>query len=238
MFYRVVQNNSIVDALVSPVVKLKFQSRNSRWMVLDSEDCDGVRSSDGSCVWVLNPELSSDFVHISEVTQEEYNAIVDALNMSNRDPIEYEEPKDPDEGDDITLEFIKSSKISEMSDMCNQTIISGVDVTLSSGNVEHFDLTHDDQINLIELKDYVRYENVQYVPYHSKGGACKIYTADDILVIADAARKFKMVHTAYFNNLRDWINSMETVEEVSGVFYGIDIPDDKMSDIFKSIINS
>lgn len=236
MFYRVVRNDSIVDALKSPIIKLKFQTRSDRWILLDSDNYDGVLSRDGSFIWVVNNSLSSESVVLSEITEDEYKAIVEALDSSDREIIEYEKPSIV--VDDITLEFIKSSKIDEMSDMCNMTIVSGVDVTLSSGDVEHFDLTHDDQINIIELVDYVRYENVKYAPYHSRGGTCRIYTAEDIMLIAEASRKFKMINTTYFNNLRDWINSMDTIDEVRSVFYGIDIPDDKMSDIFKSIVNS
>ena len=237
MFYRVVSNDSIVDALKSPITKLKFQERSGRWIVLDSDNYDGVMSSDGSLIWNINNSLSSEsgIVELSEIEEDEYNAIVAALELSKREPIEYQKPLT--EEDDLTIEFVKSSKIAEMSDFCNEKILSGVDVTLSSGNVEHFDLTYEDQINIIELMDYIRYENVSYVPYHSKGKTCKIYTAEDIILIAGEARKFKMFHTIYFNNLRDWINSMDSIEDIRSVFYGIDIPEYIKSDIFKNIVN-
>jgi hypothetical protein len=50
--------------------------------------------------------------------------------------------------DTSTLEFAKNYKIDEMKDMCNKAITNGVDVMLSDGQIYHFDLTIEDQLNL------------------------------------------------------------------------------------------
>ncbi len=58
------------------------------------------------------------------------------------------EPVTPSEPYEPTLTELQPSKKQEISQACEQTIYSGVSVTLTDGSVEHFALTEHDQLNL------------------------------------------------------------------------------------------
>ena len=92
---------------------------------------------------------------ITEISEEEYNIFIEAINKHEQiiieDDEENEEPTPiiPEEPD-ISLEFIRSSKLQEMSYTCRTTIEAGFDLELR-GETHHFSLDTQDQLNLISL---------------------------------------------------------------------------------------
>ena len=100
-----------------------------------------------------------------------------------------------------------------MSLNCNKTITNGFDITLSDGNSYHFSLTTQDQLNLITLATMVESGETQ-IPYHADGEPCKFYSATDISAIIAKATEFKTYHISYYNSLKTYINSMETIDEI------------------------
>lgn len=117
------------------------------------------------------------------------------------------------------LESAKAAKVIECSQICANLIESGVDVDID-GQVEHFSYTKDeDQINLFELFTLSSQTNVP-MNYHPDGGSCKTYTTEQIIAIYATASTNKNHHTTYFNQLRDYINALTSIEEVQSVVYG------------------
>lgn len=74
------------------------------------------------------------------------------------------------------------------------------------------------------------------IPYHAKDELCKFYSAEDIALIIETATQFKTYHTSYFNSLKNYINSMATIEEIGAVEYGINIPAEYQSDVLKELV--
>lgn len=119
----------------------------------------------------------------------------------------------------------KSAKEYELSSACNATIVSGVDVQTTKGT-EHFDLTEADQINLTTALNKVNSGDTA-CPYHAKGGLCRMFTADEIRAIAQAAIFHVTYQTTLCNHLLTWARRAETQEELEGITYTAEgLPDD------------
>lgn len=136
------------------------------------------------------------------------------------------EPPEPEEPYVPTLEEVKSKKHSEMSTTCQAIIFNGFDVELSSGELKHFSLTYEDQINLIGKQMQVAQgeENIEYHPSSIPTSPCIYYSNADMLKIIETAFAFKSYHSTYCNSLYVWIDACETKEEVDEIFYGASVP--------------
>jgi len=130
------------------------------------------------------------------------------------------------------LEYIRDSKISEMSLQCRKTIEAGVDVELRM-ETKHFSMDTQDQLNLMSLG--VMAQTQELIPYHADGETCIFYTADEINQIVAAATAHKVYHTTYYNALKNYINSLSTIEEIAAITYGTPIPDEYQSEVLKVI---
>lgn len=133
-----------------------------------------------------------------------------------------------------TLEEVKTSKINTFSNMCSMAITNGVDVAFAEDNVEHFSYTEEDQVNLKEIFDLAVQTNVPMY-YHADGKGCKLYTVEQIIAIYTSATTNKMHHTTYFNQIRMYINSLETKEEVEVVEYGQELTGEYLQTYNKSM---
>jgi len=124
------------------------------------------------------------------------------------------------------VEALRPLKLSELSNAGNAAIVAGVDVTLpSTEETEHFALEETDQINLSTALTAVERGGAGY-PYHANGQLCRMYPAADILMISQAAIQHKLYHTTYCNHLLVWARRAETVEELAGITYGAELPED------------
>ena len=128
------------------------------------------------------------------------------------EPIPEPEPYVP------TLDDIKTSKISELSYICNQSIVNGVDIDIN-GVMEHFSYKDEDQVNIKEIFDLAVQTNVPMY-YHADGESCKLYTVDQIITLYSTATTNKMHHITYFNQLKLYVESLTAEDEVSAIEYG------------------
>ena len=122
-----------------------------------------------------------------------------------------------------TLEEVISDKLKEISDICEQTIYNGIDVTLSDGITKHFSLKTEDQINLNGLVSPVSIGNIKAengVPYHADGEICTLFSIADFTLVANSATAFVLQQTTYCNHLMMYVRSLENVEAVKAVAYG------------------
>lgn len=112
------------------------------------------------------------------------------------------------------LVSVKAVKIAECSVICNNAIVAGVEI-----DGEFFSYNEEDQVNIKEIFDLAVQTNVPMF-YHANGESCKLYTVDKIIALYTAATTNKMHHITYFNQLKLFINSLESIEEVEAVVYG------------------
>ena len=119
--------------------------------------------------------------------------------------------------DEKIFQEAQSTKISELSTACNQTITAGMDVETTEGT-EHFSLEETDQINLTAALSAVEQGTKGY-PYHADKKLCRMFTAVEIKSIAETATKHKLYHTTLCNHLLIWARRVTTVEELEQITY-------------------
>ena len=175
-------------------------------------------------------------VQIIEITKEEYNALREAINNNEEIIIEDEDIELPQveilPEPDITVEFIRESKLKEMSTTCRHIIEAGFDLELRGEN-HHFSLDTQDQLNLMSLSAMAQTQSL--IPYHADGEACTFYTNEEINEIVESATAFKIYHTTYYNALKIYINALETIEDIAAIEYGTPIPEEYKSDVLKAL---
>lgn len=173
--------------------------------------------------------------NVIEITEEEYNTLLEAINnheevIIDDDDDDYVEPipTPVDPIPDITTEYVREGKINEMSATCRKTIENGFDLEIR-GETQHFSLTTQDQLNLMNLN--LMAQTQELIPYHADGETCIFYTPEEINAIIAAATSFKNYQLAYYNALKAYINSLETIEDISAITYGTPIPEEYKSDV-------
>ena len=136
-----------------------------------------------------------------------------------------------------TLEEVQEEKVVEMNAMQQTVIHQGVDVELSDGSIEHFTLTDQDQASLMALQSQVA-QGAEYVPWHNADQAnqCKYYQNADMARIVQAALSFEVYQVTYFRDLRIYIRSLQTKEEVAAITYGMPIPEAYQSQVLKDML--
>ena len=172
---------------------------------------------------------------VSIILKEEYQILYEALNKNEEIKVIEIEDEPIEEivvPPSITIEFVKSSKLNEMSHACRKTIENGFDLELRN-EVKHFSLDTQDQLNLITLNTMADTEDA--IPYHADGEECIFYTAAEIKKIVAAANNFKIYQTTYYNALKAYINSLETIEDIAAVEYGMTIPEEYQTEVLKSL---
>lgn len=149
-------------------------------------------------------------------------------------PPEEPEPVTPPEPYEPTLEELQVAKKQEISQACEQTIYSGVDVVLTDGSREHFSLTQKDQLNLFG-KQVEMSAGVTRLKYHTDGQPCRYYDVADMQLIVTAAMDYVSYHTTYCNSLYSWISGVQAVEEIQQICYGAEIPEQYWSDVYRDL---
>lgn len=134
------------------------------------------------------------------------------------------------------LEEVQEAKVTEMNAVQQTVIREGLDITLSDGTVEHFTLTDHDQTSLMGLKTKVE-EGAEQIPWHTSDQAehCKYYSNADMAIITSGALEFVTFHVTYFRDLRIYIRSLLSKEEVTEVTYGMLVPEEYQSDVLKDM---
>lgn len=135
----------------------------------------------------------------------------------------------------INLIETRTNKINEVNEICEQTIVNGIDVVLSDGKQHHFSLTANDQKNLIMLSLTLAENKTSVLPYHGDGELCQYFPAEDIMTIVNKANEFITYQITYCNSLKAYINALEDVNMIKQVSYGDMIPVEYQSNVLKDI---
>ena len=207
MYYKVIGDGTVLDVLKNPQY-VTYQERNKLIVLCSRNGARGVLSTDGSTVW-----------HVVGWKDIPLPDVISAQLI---------------EIDEEEYEILKSAIGSRMKVTCEETIIGGVDVVFSDGLKHHFDLTIEDQINLISLKEMIM-AGAKEIPYHESGCLCKMYSPEDIAILLDAASNHKTYQVTYFNSLKGYINSLKEIDAVNNAYYGMIIPEDHRSEVLIAI---
>lgn len=239
MYYKVIGDGTILDVLKNPHY-VTYQERNKLIVRCARNGARGVLSTDGSTVWhVIGwkeiPKQNVPSVQLIEIDENEYAILKEAIGTQDTS-YEHEEHREV-EPSEVTLEYIQEKKIEKMKSACASKIVDGVDVVLGDGLKHHFDLTIEDQINLISVKEMIA-AGATEVPYHERGCLCKMYSSEDITILLNAASYHKTYQVTYFNSLKNYIKNLQEIEAVSNVYYGMLIPENYCSDALIDIADS
>lgn len=183
-------------------------------------------------------EAEETYIH-TDLTRDEVAANFDALFNGTYDP---EAP--------TTLEGIRVDKIAEMSEICKVQITEGLYVELSDG-VHHFSFSADDQADINGLVTERQQKLLEAilggataeeitaiasatVEYHADGELCTYFSAEDFTAIVNAMTIWRKWCQAYFNSLRNYINALEDATAIKGIKWGIAVPGEYQSDVYKS----
>lgn len=132
-------------------------------------------------------------------------------------------------GEDNALSVVMSAKLSEISNACNAVIVNGVDIKFGEENV-HFNLSIEDQSNINNLFRVVELGGTEF-PYQADGGVCRIYTAAEIADIYIAAQTLITTQTTYHNELKQYVQTLTSAEEVSAIQYGMTLPEPYLTEM-------
>lgn len=184
-------------------------------------------------------DLSEEFVlgDFSDYTTV-YRQIEGGYQLSNDGSVYVPPAPSPEvpEPEPPTTEELQEEKIKQMNADQQKAIENGVDVLLTSGVTEHFTLTTNDQLSLMGLQGKI-ITGAEQIPWHTSDTSehCKFYSNADAQLIVDAALQYVTYHVTYFRDLRIYIRSLQTKEEISNVFYGMEIPEEFKSEPLRVI---
>ena len=122
----------------------------------------------------------------------------------------------------------KSEKCAELSNLCESAINAGTSVKLPDGTEKDFSYSTADQANVSEMFLACMMGAESY-PYHANGEGCMIYTAAEIISIYGTLSMYKTIQITYQNQLKQYVNSLETVDDVNAVQYGQELSGDYLT---------
>lgn len=125
-----------------------------------------------------------------------------------------------EEPDNRPFEEIQTEKLSKLSETCNQTIVTGMDVETTEG-IEHFSLEETDQINLTTALSAIE-QGAKGYPYHADKKLCRMFTAVELKAIAEKATAHKLYHTTLCNHLLILARRATTPAELDKITYSAD----------------
>lgn len=217
MRYYKLSNETGIIAVCSSRDFLIFQEKHRIFLVSDEKygQYISVNNKLYRDKW-MNPETTHhEYVDIDiiEITQKEYNILYESLKTEEivipEEPLPVEEVIE--ELPDPDLEYVREIKIAEMRRDCNRAITNGVDY-----KNQHFSFTVEDQNN---LRDALQYNT----PIHADGEEFKVYDKSDVEAIYKLAKDNQIYQQKYFQKLKNYIMSLNDMEEIASVSYGMEV---------------
>jgi hypothetical protein len=139
-----------------------------------------------------------------------------------------------EEPDNRPFEEIQTEKLSNLSEICNQTIVAGMDVETTEG-IEHFSLEETDQINLTTALSAIE-QGAKGYPYHADKKLCRMFTAVELKAIAEKATAHKLYHTTLCNHLLILARRATTTAELDKITYSADCLPPNLAENMKKIL--
>lgn len=209
-YYKIIKDKEFIG--VGTTLNLRrFQKKHQIILICDETQVQYIWL-DGTFYranWMW-PEITDsvkyEIADVIRIEKDEYDLLLKAVETNEEIAIEEEPIVEPEPVivENPTLDYVRSSKISELRHDCNKAITNGVDIKLSDGETRHFSMSLEDQINLLTMA-YLKDES--------------LYSTKDMKTIITKTNSYKNDHIAKFKQLKDRVNSLNTIEEVSAVNY-------------------
>ena len=126
----------------------------------------------------------------------------------------------------MTLEEYKNWKINKFSEMGEQLIFAGTDVTLLNGVTKNFTYDMEDQSNLLNAIFIIQAlgDLSISIPYHGHAEPCELYNARDILAVYFTLQFFSTRIQTEVNMRLNWVRSCATKEEAIAIDFDTPLP--------------
>ena len=244
-YYKIIKDNIYIDIASSENFR-EYNEVSQLFLLSNEKEGQFIRVENKLYrdAWMM-PLPSKQFNYIEaeiiEISEEEYLQL-EAIKIANDNSLQSYQPI-PESNDieeestvdmiaESTIDFARNTKINEMSNICRQTIEEGFDLEIRD-EIRHFSLDTQDQLNLISLSIMAQTQSL--IPYHADGEECIFYTNEEINEIVETANAFRIYHTTYYNALKNYINALESIADISAIEYGIDIPEEYQTDVLKAL---
>ena len=158
-------------------------------------------------------------VTIVETTYEEYKILKEALKEEEQIKIIIEDDEEPSPSEDTdpigeaTVDFVRSTKLRELTRTCQKRIEAGF-----NWGDKHYSLTKEDQINLLNAQLMINGGETS-VLYHADGEDYRYFNAEEILALVERATNWRLDHTIYLKSLKQRVNAATTIEEIAAITY-------------------
>ena len=209
-YYKIIKDKEFIG--VGTTLNLRrFQNKHQIILICDETQVQYIQLGDifyrANWMWPeATDSVKYEIADVIRIEKDEYDLLLKAVE-TNEEIIIEEEPvveAVPIVVENPTIDYVRSSKISELKCACTNAITNGVDIKLSDGETRHFSMSLEDQINLLTMA-YLSDESV--------------YSTEDMKTIIAETNAFKNRHIAKFKQLENRINSLNTIQEVSAVNY-------------------
>lgn len=209
-YYKIIKNKEFIG--VGTTLNLRrFQNKHKIILICDETQVQYIQLGDilyrANWMWPENTDsVKYEIADVIRIEKDEYDLLLNAVDTNEEIMIE-EEPivvPEPVVVEEPTIDYVRASKIAELKYNCNKAITNGIDIKLSDGETRHFSMSLEDQINLLTMA-YLSDESV--------------YSTEDMKTIIAETNAFKNNHIAKFKQLKDRVNSLNTIQEVSAVNY-------------------
>ena len=209
-YYKIIKNKEFIG--VGTTLNLRrFQNKHQIILICDETQVQYIQLGDvlyrANWMWPeVTDSIKYEIADVIRIEKDEYDLLLQAVETNEEIVIE-EDPIVEIESvvvEEPTIDYVRSSKIAKLKSDCNKAITNGVDVKLSDGETRHFSMSLEDQINLLTMA-YLADESV--------------YSSEDMKIIITETNAFKNCHITKFKQLKDHVNSLNTIQEISMVNY-------------------
>ena len=221
MFYKILDNNNNIITVSDEASFYKYFDSSNRLISVSSDIADRVRVNK-KLYKIQGSNTPGDplfFIHI--ISEEEYNEL--KARIEEKPPVV-----------SLYLKRTRGEKIAELCSICQQKIIEGCTVVLSTGS-QHFKFNTEDQMNITRLMNNLQISRDNKVIYHSTGNKVEYYSPTDFTKIYNEMNKHITYHTTYFNLLKNCINNMYNPLEIKEIYYGYRLTNPQDIQILKQI---
>ena len=201
-FFKIIKDKEFIGVGTTRDMR-KFQKKHNVLLVCDESDAQYIQCDEVlyHAPWMEAVDGDSMIADVVRIEEDEYNCLVSAIEsneeikFADESVVEFEPVID--EVEELTIDYIRSAKVSELKRECNKVISEGFDMELGDGETRHFTLSLDDQINLLT----------------------QAYFDEDMQPVVVKMNNFKIEHMACLKELEEYVNSLTDIEEIIAVSY-------------------
>ena len=210
-YYKIIKDKEFIG--VGTTLNLRrFQTKHQIILICDEAQVQYIWLDDvfyrANWMWPETTDsVEYEIADVIRIEKDEYDLLLHAVETNEEIVIEEEsvvEIEQPVVVENPTIDYVRSSKIAELKHDCNKAITDGIDIKLSDGETRHFSMSLEDQINLLTMA-YLKDES--------------LYSTKDMKTIITKTNAHKNCHITKFKQLKDRVNSLNTIQEIAAVNY-------------------